>query len=326
MFFWNSMKAFATVSISASVPSHFIVLREYKMKRQFSFVYPLDGSILSMLGERIEGPARPTVVRNSMPDKTHRPVQFFLHQSPSRSNGIPYFLERAFAPFIRWRAMDDVFLISFASSFPSLLRREGRSRKCGALALDSFRHYFSCVCCIFSSALPDRIDTETSIYNRHQDRFFASCTQRQIPCRKLGSSFSGQEIFSDYKQKREQSVPLDFSDKNRDLYNASNSTHCRADSAETPHCIRVGRTSLAAVECAASLSLVGSHFFSRSLSMIRRISSPTDMPSSLARLSSHLICGSVRWTDRLIGHLSGGAPMVAYKAPRYRYVKRACRW
>lgn len=45
------------------------------------------------------------------------------------------------------------------------------------------------------------------------------------------------------------------------------------------------------------------HPSSLASSIIRRTSSPTDMPSSLAFLLSHLICGSEKWTDRLMSVL-----------------------
>lgn len=89
------MSASAISYMSASVPLCLKVLIDSKTNRQLVWVYPLFGSILSMLGEKGCGP-RFRFLRKAIPVSSHFPVQRSRHHSFVSSNGMFLFLASYF--------------------------------------------------------------------------------------------------------------------------------------------------------------------------------------------------------------------------------------
>lgn len=90
------MSSLAISIISASVPTPLKAFSAHNMNRQLAWVYPLFGSILSILGERM---FRPGLFKmKGMPVSSQLPVQRALHHSMVKSNGMPSLVERIRMP------------------------------------------------------------------------------------------------------------------------------------------------------------------------------------------------------------------------------------
>jgi hypothetical protein len=94
------MSARATTNICLSVPSCLKELTHANMKRQLLGVYPILGSIRSIVGLKKPGPYPVLDRLKSMPVNAHLPVQTEAPQSSVKQNDTPFLMALSDADFM----------------------------------------------------------------------------------------------------------------------------------------------------------------------------------------------------------------------------------